>query len=66
MSWVRALETATVEKSGSDWVLSWHPCADKAKKISLQYRHLQGLSPGDLLLLNHWPTPPRIFKEASF
>jgi type VI protein secretion system component VasK len=66
MSWVRALETATVEKSGSDWVLSWHPCTDKSKKISFQYRHLQGLSPGDLLLLNHWPTPPKIFKEASF
>ncbi len=66
MSWVRALETATVEKSGGDWVLSWHPCADKTKKISFQYRHLQGLSPGDLLLLNHWPTPTRIFKEASF
>jgi type VI protein secretion system component VasK len=66
MSWARALETAHIEKSGSDWVLSWFPCAEKSKKISFQYRHLQGLSPGDLLLLNHWPIPPRIFKEASF
>ena len=65
MSWARALEAASIEKAGNDWVLTWLPCSDKSKKISFQYRHLQGLSPSDLLLLNHWPTPPRIFKEAS-
>jgi type VI protein secretion system component VasK len=64
MAWIRALQAAHVTRRGADWLLHWTPCADKTSQVSFLYRHLSGLNPSDISLLERWPIPLAIFKDT--